>query len=245
MVRVRSRTGASSPDCHYRGGRGRRSTKKCIYLSLEAVNSADGGAYLGCLGWSKEYGHAARSRGAPPQTGRGTACPAYRYRAHEWRGGPAGGLAPVEGEPDRDRRQRGETSRRAAAAGRLRSRGTPELRDLLVVLAGSDESTGRHHWWHAYRGVLPPTYRDFISLESQASEMRTLETSVVPGLLQTPEYARAVTRAAARRAGRTSRWTPWSRCGWPGRTCCDRNRRWRWARYWTRRCCGARSAAPR
>jgi len=71
-----------------------------------------------------------------------------------------------------------------------------QLRELLLVLAGTDEGSGRHHWWHAYRGVLPPTYRDFISLESQASAMRTLETSVVPGLLQTPEYARAVTRAA-------------------------------------------------
>lgn len=71
-----------------------------------------------------------------------------------------------------------------------------QLRELLLVLAGSDEGGGRHHWWHAYRGILPPTYRDFISLESQASAMRTLETSVVPGLLQTPEYARAVTRAA-------------------------------------------------
>ncbi|MFJ3446139.1 helix-turn-helix domain-containing protein [Streptomyces sp. NPDC086081] len=71
-----------------------------------------------------------------------------------------------------------------------------QLRELLTMLAGSDDSGGRHHWWHAYRGVLPPTYRDFISLESQASTMRTLETTVVPGLLQTPEYARAVTRAA-------------------------------------------------
>ncbi|MET9732551.1 helix-turn-helix transcriptional regulator [Streptomyces sp. NPDC006458] len=71
-----------------------------------------------------------------------------------------------------------------------------ELRELLLTLAGSDDGVGRHHWWHAYRGVLPPAYRDFISLESQASAMRTLETSVVPGLLQTPEYARAVTRAA-------------------------------------------------
>ncbi|MFV0137329.1 helix-turn-helix domain-containing protein [Streptomyces sp. HMX87] len=73
----------------------------------------------------------------------------------------------------------------------------PQLRELLLTLAGSDGDGGRHHWWHAYRGVLPPTYRDFISLESQASAMRTLETTVVPGLLQTPEYARAVTRAAA------------------------------------------------
>ncbi|MFG2343184.1 helix-turn-helix domain-containing protein [Streptomyces phaeochromogenes] len=70
-----------------------------------------------------------------------------------------------------------------------------ELRELLVVLAGSDDG-GRHHWWHAYRGLLPSTYSDFISLESQASVMRTLENSVVPGLLQTPEYAREVTLAA-------------------------------------------------
>jgi len=74
--------------------------------------------------------------------------------------------------------------------------GDPQLRDMLLVLAGSDDGGGRHHWWHAYRGVLPPAYRDFISLESQAGAIRTLETSVVPGLLQTPEYARAVTRAA-------------------------------------------------
>ncbi|WP_328429219.1 helix-turn-helix domain-containing protein [Streptomyces sp. NBC_00443] len=71
-----------------------------------------------------------------------------------------------------------------------------QLRQLMLALAGSDAGDGRDHWWHAYRGVLPTTYRDFISLESQASAMRTLETSVVPGLLQTPEYARAVTRAA-------------------------------------------------
>ncbi|MBL1082923.1 helix-turn-helix domain-containing protein [Streptomyces actinomycinicus] len=70
------------------------------------------------------------------------------------------------------------------------------LRELLLMLAGSEDAGGRHRWWHAYRGVLPPTYRDFISLESQASAMRTLETTVVPGLLQTAEYARAVTRAA-------------------------------------------------
>ncbi|EYT78927.1 helix-turn-helix domain-containing protein [Streptomyces sp. NPDC003703] len=71
-----------------------------------------------------------------------------------------------------------------------------QLRELLLLLSGADDGQDRPHWWHAYRGVLPPTYRDFISLESQASAMRTLETSVVPGLLQTPAYARAVTRAA-------------------------------------------------
>jgi transcriptional regulator with XRE-family HTH domain len=71
-----------------------------------------------------------------------------------------------------------------------------QLREVILALAGSEDDGGRQHWWHPYRGVLPPAYRDFISLESQASTMRTLETTVVPGLLQTPEYARAVTRAA-------------------------------------------------
>ncbi|WP_405919065.1 helix-turn-helix domain-containing protein [Streptomyces longwoodensis] len=72
----------------------------------------------------------------------------------------------------------------------------PQLREMMLLLAGADDGVGRDHWWHAYRGVLPPTYRDFISLESQAIAMRTLETTVVPGLLQTAEYAREVTRAA-------------------------------------------------
>lgn len=70
----------------------------------------------------------------------------------------------------------------------------PQLRALLGALAGI--SGGSPGWWKAYGGVIPPRYRDFISLESQASSARTLETSVVPGLLQTPDYARAVTRAA-------------------------------------------------
>ena len=72
----------------------------------------------------------------------------------------------------------------------------PQLRELMLALAGSDGGGERDHWWHAYRGILPPAYRDFISLESQATAMRTLETTVVPGLLQTPAYARAVTGAA-------------------------------------------------
>ncbi len=81
----------------------------------------------------------------------------------------------------------------------------PELRALLGALCGAgamDEggkgagSGGRRGWWYAYRDLLPSAYLDFISLESEASCARTLETTVVPGLLQTPDYARAVTRAA-------------------------------------------------
>ncbi|OEJ50401.1 transcriptional regulator [Streptomyces agglomeratus] len=72
----------------------------------------------------------------------------------------------------------------------------PRLRELVDALTGLSAKEGGKHWWHAYRGLLPPQYRDLISLESQAGSARTLETTVVPGLLQTPDYARAVTRAA-------------------------------------------------
>ncbi|MEU0128443.1 MULTISPECIES: helix-turn-helix transcriptional regulator [unclassified Streptomyces] len=71
-----------------------------------------------------------------------------------------------------------------------------QLRSLLQTLAGSAGGGGGSGWWHAYRGLIPPQYRDFISLESQADAARTLETSVVPGLLQTADYARAVTRSS-------------------------------------------------
>ncbi|MEV6401125.1 helix-turn-helix transcriptional regulator [Streptomyces sp. NPDC051907] len=70
----------------------------------------------------------------------------------------------------------------------------PQLRVLLQTLTGAADGLG-HGWWHAYRGLIPPEYQDFISLEAQAHLARTLETSVVPGLLQTPQYARAVTGA--------------------------------------------------
>ncbi|MGG8405619.1 helix-turn-helix domain-containing protein [Streptomyces sp. 12297] len=74
-------------------------------------------------------------------------------------------------------------------------------RSLLEALAASAASGGPstgldRQWWHEYRGLLPQEYRDFISLEAGARTARTVELSVVPGLLQTARYARAVTRAA-------------------------------------------------
>jgi transcriptional regulator with XRE-family HTH domain len=71
----------------------------------------------------------------------------------------------------------------------------PELRALLEALTEGTAGV-RGSWWNAYRELLPPAYRDYISLEAEAAGVRTLETAVVPGLLQTKDYARAVTRAA-------------------------------------------------
>ncbi|AKH80964.1 XRE family transcriptional regulator [Streptomyces sp. CNQ-509] len=76
----------------------------------------------------------------------------------------------------------------------------PELRTLLETPATAPHECREDRWWSEYRELLPAAYRDFISLEAEATTVRTLETSVVPGLLQTRRYALAVTRAAVANA---------------------------------------------
>ncbi|MBM0201743.1 helix-turn-helix domain-containing protein [Micromonospora sp. STR1s_5] len=68
-----------------------------------------------------------------------------------------------------------------------------ELRETLLSMARSGKQRG---WWAKY-GDLPNSYRQYIGLESAASEIHNFETLVVPGLLQTAEYARAIISADA------------------------------------------------
>ena len=53
----------------------------------------------------------------------------------------------------------------------------------------------RPGWWHQYGEVLPGWFEFYVGLEAAASRIRVYEVQFVPGLLQTPEYARAVMRA--------------------------------------------------
>ncbi|GLZ03962.1 transcriptional regulator [Actinomadura sp. NBRC 104412] len=62
----------------------------------------------------------------------------------------------------------------------------------LIQLARDARKPG---WWHSFRGVLPNPYEVFIGLEAGATTIRTFEALVIPGLLQTPDYARAVIRS--------------------------------------------------
>jgi transcriptional regulator with XRE-family HTH domain len=48
-------------------------------------------------------------------------------------------------------------------------------------------------WWNAYRSHLAATYLEYVGYETGAVFIRQFQNSVVPGLLQTPEYARALT----------------------------------------------------
>jgi hypothetical protein len=61
--------------------------------------------------------------------------------------------------------------------------------DALVGLARETNDTG---WWHHYSDVLPQWFRAYVDLEQAATLIRAYEGQLVPGLLQTRDYMRAV-----------------------------------------------------
>ncbi|MGP4111368.1 helix-turn-helix domain-containing protein [Streptomyces sp. 4N509B] len=47
-------------------------------------------------------------------------------------------------------------------------------------------------WWQEYADVIPPWFESYLGMEQAAHVVRGYEVQFVPGLLQTPDYARAV-----------------------------------------------------
>jgi transcriptional regulator with XRE-family HTH domain len=66
-----------------------------------------------------------------------------------------------------------------------------EQRQVLVDMAREGHRKG---WWAAYDDVLPSGFDIYVGLEAETAAIRGYEISVVHGLLQTPDYARAVLR---------------------------------------------------
>jgi transcriptional regulator with XRE-family HTH domain len=64
------------------------------------------------------------------------------------------------------------------------------LRDL--ARRGGDRA-----WWTQYRSSVPDPYDEYVALEGEAALISEWEAQVVPGLLQTDEYARAVIEVGA------------------------------------------------
>ncbi|WP_406737794.1 helix-turn-helix domain-containing protein [Streptomyces sp. NBC_00853] len=71
-----------------------------------------------------------------------------------------------------------------------------EVLPRLSTLAKKANRRRRESWWNQYGPVLADTYRDFIALEAIAGSIRTFQAQLIPGLLQTPDYVRAVTVAS-------------------------------------------------
>ncbi|MFD9256196.1 MULTISPECIES: helix-turn-helix transcriptional regulator [Streptomyces] len=63
-----------------------------------------------------------------------------------------------------------------------------ELIDALAAMAGDR----RRGWWNKYRDALPQVNLDVAEAEHHATYLREVVINRVPGLLQTPDYARAV-----------------------------------------------------
>jgi transcriptional regulator with XRE-family HTH domain len=67
-------------------------------------------------------------------------------------------------------------------------------RATLLAMAGHANTPG---WWQAYGDVIPAWFAPYLGLEQAAAVIRTYEVQFIPGLLQTPEYARAVLEVGA------------------------------------------------
>src|SRR5580692_2071124 len=79
-----------------------------------------------------------------------------------------------------------------------------DIADLLTFYEVTDEQqraalhqlargASSHGWWHDYSDVMPAWFESYVGLEEAAVSIRTYEIQFVPGLLQTEDYARAVT----------------------------------------------------
>jgi transcriptional regulator with XRE-family HTH domain len=64
-----------------------------------------------------------------------------------------------------------------------------EMTDVLKALAHETKARG---WWHSYGDVIPEFFDVYIGLEEAASDFCWYENDLVPGLLQTEAYARAL-----------------------------------------------------
>ena len=72
--------------------------------------------------------------------------------------------------------------------------GVTDVREIDSFLGLAREANKRG-WWHSYTDVLPAWFRVFPGLEQAAELICGYEPHCVPGLLQTEDYARALTTA--------------------------------------------------
>ncbi|HEV7450482.1 MAG TPA: helix-turn-helix transcriptional regulator [Pseudonocardiaceae bacterium] len=67
--------------------------------------------------------------------------------------------------------------------------------DLTEGLMGLAKETKARGWWHSYGDAIPEYFDVYVGLEEAASHFSWYESELIPGLLQTEDYARAVIQA--------------------------------------------------
>ncbi|MFC7548952.1 helix-turn-helix domain-containing protein [Plantactinospora sp. GCM10030261] len=78
----------------------------------------------------------------------------------------------------------------------------PEMTEAMRGLAAETKSKG---WWHAYGDAIPSWFELYVGLESAAAHLRRYEQTLVPGLLQTREYARVLAKTDRPSVGEADR----------------------------------------
>lgn len=74
----------------------------------------------------------------------------------------------------------------------MRLYGIEDAERVEAVLALGRQAR-QHGWWHSYTDVLDG---DYLGFEAEASTVSVYQPAVIPGLLQTPEYAAESARAS-------------------------------------------------
>lgn len=92
------------------------------------------------------------------------------------------------------RLERGQT-------GRVRVREVEDLCELYQVdedraaaLKGLAQQTPARSWWHAYGDLIPAGFNLYVGLEAAAQNLAVYQPMIIPGLLQTSGYTRALDR---------------------------------------------------
>lgn len=67
-----------------------------------------------------------------------------------------------------------------------------EVTQRLLRIAAETTKRGAKAWWQPYATAISEKYASLIAFENEATSIRAFGPIVVPGLLQTEEYARAV-----------------------------------------------------
>ncbi|WP_330180356.1 helix-turn-helix domain-containing protein [Nocardia sp. NBC_01503] len=68
--------------------------------------------------------------------------------------------------------------------------------DIVAALIGLVAETKSPGWWHNYGAAVPSHFDLYLGMEESARKLTTLHLNLLPGLLQTPGYRRAVIWAA-------------------------------------------------
>ncbi|MDT0450986.1 helix-turn-helix domain-containing protein [Streptomyces hesseae] len=67
--------------------------------------------------------------------------------------------------------------------------GDEKLREWLIALASEG---GKRSWWRQHSDKIPPGFKELLTLESDAERIAVFQSQLIPGLLQTRDYATAI-----------------------------------------------------